>query len=236
MRVVLVTGGTRGIGRAIADAFAADGSVVAVCGRKEPEGCPHSFFAADVRDPAACAALVAKVKDRFGRLDVLVNNAGGSPPVDAAKASPRLTEKIVRLNLLAPLWLAQAAHDAMEQGVIINIASVAGLRAAPTVSAYGAAKAGLINLTKSLAVEWAPRIRVVAVTPGLVATPESKDHYPDFDAVAATVPQGRFGTPDDIARACLWLAGEHASYATGTNLVLDGGGEWPAFLRIHGNE
>ncbi len=237
MRVVLVTGGTRGIGAAIADAFAADGATVAVCGRREPEGGAHAFFPADVREPEACQALIDAVLARFGRLDVLVNNAGGSPAVDAATASPRLSEKIVRLNLLAPLWLARAAQAAMgDGGVIVNVASVAGLRAAPTVAAYGAAKAGLIHLTRSLAVEWAPRIRVVAVTPGLIATAESQDHYPDPDAVAATVPLGRFGTPDDVARACLWLASEQASYITGAHLVLDGGGEWPAFLRIRGNE
>jgi NAD(P)-dependent dehydrogenase (short-subunit alcohol dehydrogenase family) len=235
-RVVLVTGGTRGIGAAIADAFAAAGCTVAVCGRRAPEDSTHAFFACDVRDAESCAALIAQVIDRFGRLDVLVNNAGGSPPVDAATASPRLSEKIVRLNLLGPLWLAQAAHEVMDEGVIVNIASVAGLRAAPTVAAYGAAKAGLINLTKSLAVEWAPKVRVVAVTPGLVATPESKDHYPDFDAVAATVPLGRFGSPQDISAAVVWLASDAASYISGSNLVLDGGGEWPAFLRTKGNE
>ncbi len=236
MSVVLVTGGTRGIGAAIADAFAADGATVVVCGRREPAESPHAFLPCDVREAEACAALIDQVVERFGRLDVLVNNAGGSPPVDAATASPRLSEKILKLNLLAPLWLSQAAQAVMDPGVIINIASVAGMRAAPTVAAYGAAKAGLINLTKSLAVEWAPRVRVVAVTPGLVATDESREHYPDFDAVAATVPLGRFGSPTDIAQACLWLASDAASYISGANLVLDGGGEWPAFLRIRGNE
>jgi len=235
MPTVLVTGGTRGIGKAIADVFGGSGYKVAVCGRREPESCAHSFFAADVREAEQCAALIDKVKEEFGRLDILVNNAGGSPPADSATVSARFSEKIVRLNLLAPMWLAQAANALMQEqdsgGVIINIASVAALRAAPTIAAYGAAKAGLINLTKTLAVEWAPKVRVNAVTPGLIATENAGEHYPDMDVIAATVPLGRFGTPEDVAAACLWLASQSAGYVSGANIVLDGGGEWPAFLR-----
>lgn len=206
-----------------------------MCGRRAPDGCPHHFFAADVRDPEACAALIAAVAEQCGGLDVLVNNAGGSPPADSATASAKFTQKIVTLNLLAPLWLAQAAHGAMEgSGVILNIGSVSALRAAPTVAAYGAAKAGVLNLTKTLALEWAPGIRVNSVTPGLVATADSIGHYPDPDAITATIPMGRFATPQDVANACVWLASEQASYVTGADLVLDGGGDWPAFLRPRG--
>ena len=235
-KVVLVTGGTRGIGRAIADAFAADGATVAVCGRKEPGGdMPHTFFATDVRDATACEKLVGEVHQRFGRLDVLVNNAGGSPPADTSTASPRFSEKIVSLNLLAPLWLAQYANAVMQNqdggGVIVNIASVAGLRASPTVAAYGAAKAGLLNLTSTQGLEWAPKVRVVAISPGLVLTEDSAAHYPDADAMKTTIPAGRFCQPEDVAAACVWLASDASGYATGTNLVLDGGGDWPAFLR-----
>lgn len=229
-RVVLVTGGTRGIGRAIAQAFVTNGDTVVVCARKPVEDLPFPFLPVDVRDAEQCQSLIRTVIDRFGRLDVLVNNAGGSPAANSATASPRFSEAILRLNLLAPLILSQAAYAVMDGGVILNLCSVSGTRASPGTAAYGAAKAGLLNLTRSLAVEWAPRVRVVAITPGLVATPEAADHYPDRAAVAATVPLGRFGTPDDVAAACVWAASPAASYLSGASIQLDGGGEWPAFL------
>ena len=237
-RVVLVTGGSRGIGLAIANAFAAEGDRVAVCARRDPGNLPHPFFQADLREADSCQALVREVVDRFGALDILVNNAGGSPPAEAATMSPRFSEKIIRLNLLAPLWLSQAANAVMQSqdggGVIIQVASVSGLRASPGTAAYGAAKSGLLSLTRSLAVEWAPAVRVVAISPGLVATEGAEEHYGDMSAIAATVPQGRFATPSDVAEATIFLASRQASYATGANLVLDGGGEWPAFLRPRG--
>lgn len=234
-RVVLVTGGTRGIGRAIADAFAAQGATVAVAGRRDPgEACPHAFFAADVREPQACEALIEGVVARFGTLDVLVNNAGGAPPSDTATASPRFHAKIVALNLTAPLTLAQLAYRHMKArgGVIVNVASVSGRRPSPGTAAYGAAKAGLINLTRTLAVEWAPTVRVVCVTPGLIWTEQAGDFYTDgADAIADSVPMRRFGTPEEVADACVWLASDHAAYISGTDLVIDGGGELPAWLR-----
>lgn len=237
-RVVLVTGGTRGIGAAIAAAFSGQGATVAVCGRRAPAGCPHAFFSADVRDPDACAGLVAQVVARLGRLDVLVNNAGGTPVVETATAAAALSEKIVKLNLLAPLWLSQQANATMQAqdagGVIVNISSVAGMRAAPTVAAYGAAKAGLLNLTRTCALEWAPKVRVCAVSPGLVATPDAEAHYPDPEGIKATIPAGRFCRPGDVAQAVVWLASPAAAYINGENIVMDGGGDWPAFLRPRG--
>jgi NAD(P)-dependent dehydrogenase (short-subunit alcohol dehydrogenase family) len=233
--VVLVTGGTRGIGAAIAAAFAASGDTVVVCARKAVDGCPHPFVSADLREADACEGLIAHVATEYGQLDVLVNNAGGAPPSDTSTASPRFSEKIVRLNLLAPLWLSQQANAVMQQqesgGAIVQIASVAGLRPAPTVAAYGAAKAGLLNLCRTQALEWAPKVRVSAISPGFVATEDLQHFVQDLEGLVATVPAGRLVTPEDVAAACLWLASDAAAMATGTNVVLEGGGDWPAFLR-----
>jgi NAD(P)-dependent dehydrogenase (short-subunit alcohol dehydrogenase family) len=241
----MVTGGARGIGRAITEAFLAAGADVAVCGRKEPavdelptvRGRRAVFFSADVRDAEQAASVVAATMERFGRVDVLVNNAGGSPAVPAADASPRFVSQVVALNLLAPMYCAQAAYAVMRVqggGSIVNIASVSGLRPSPGTAAYGAAKAGLINLTRTLAVEWAPEVRVNCVVAGLIATDAAEDHYggaAGLAAVAATVPLGRMGTPDDVAGACLFLASPLASYVSGAALEVHGGGEGPAFLR-----
>jgi NAD(P)-dependent dehydrogenase (short-subunit alcohol dehydrogenase family) len=242
-KVVIVTGGARGIGRAIAERFLEAGAAVVVCGRTPPQspvaagGRDALFAQADVREPDAAQAIVRLAIERHGKLDVLVNNAGGSPPADAATASPRFSSAIVALNLLAPLYFAQAANAAMQEqeegGVIVNVASVSGMRASPGTAAYGAAKAGLLNLTQSLAVEWAPRVRVVAVTPGPVHTEQSHLHYGDeagIAAVHATVPLGRMAEPKDVADACLMLASPLAAYVSGANLLVHGGGERPAFL------
>jgi len=243
-KVVLVTGGTAGIGRRIAELFLDAGSDVVVCARREPdtpvssEGRTARFVAVDVRDPAATQALIDDIVDKHGALDVLINNAGGSPYVPLDKASPRFCEAIVSLNLVAPMVLSNQANAVMQGrsagGVIVHITSVSGTRASPGTAAYGAAKAGLINLARSQAVEWAPKVRVNCVTAGLVRTDKSLDHYggPEGLArVAATVPLGRMATPTDVAGAALYLASPVSAYVTGTQLVLDGGGEWPAFLR-----
>jgi len=234
-RIVLVTGGTRGIGAAIASAFAAQGDEIIVCARNAVEDCPHQFLATDLREASTCESLVADVVEQYGRLDVLVNNAGGSPPADTSSASPRFSEKIVRLNLLAPLWLSQYANAVMQTqpsgGSIVHIASVAGLRSAPTVAAYGAAKAGLLNLARTQALEWAPKVRVSSISPGFVSTDDIQHFTADLDALVATVPAGRLVSPEDVAAACVWLASREAALATGSNLVLEGGGDWPAFLR-----
>lgn len=238
-RVVLVTGGAKGIGRVIVDRFVEAGATVATCGRNDPEDARSdaAFVVCDVRDPEQVDAMVSQITERHGRLDVAVNNAGGSPSADAASASPRFSEAIVRLNLLAPLHVAQAANRVMQEqdggGSIVNIASVSGIRPSPTTAAYGAAKAGLLNLTQTLAVEWAPKVRVNAVTAGLIRTEQAHLHYGDeagVQRVGATVPLGRMGEPDDIASACLYLASPFASYVSGANLVVHGGGEWPGYL------
>lgn len=247
-KAVVVTGGMRGIGRAIVESFLGCGADVMASGRREivderlpaaPNGSGRRAvgWAGDLREPDEAWALVDAAVARFGRLDVLVNNAGGSPKVDAADASPRFTSSVVALNLMAPLQCATAANDVMQGqasgGAIVNLSSVSGLRPSPGTAAYGAAKAGLVSLTQSLAVEWAPRVRVNAVSAGMVATEASIDHYggqEGLDAVAATVPLGRLADPAEIAACCLFLASPFASYVTGANLVAHGGGERPGFL------
>ena len=240
---VLVTGGTRGIGAGIAREFLRSGARVLVCGRSEPAALPSaagrtaSFTQADIRDPEQAAGTVKKAMDLFRRLDVVVSNAGGSPYADAATASPRFHAKVIELNLIAPLHIAQAANAVMQEqggGSIIVVGSVSGSRPSPGTAAYGAAKAGLHHLVTSLAVEWAPKVRLNTVVPGFVATESAASHYGDaagVAAVAATVPLGRMATPDDVADACLFLASPRAAYVTGTSLTLHGGGESPAFLR-----
>jgi NAD(P)-dependent dehydrogenase (short-subunit alcohol dehydrogenase family) len=242
-KVVLVTGGSRGVGRGIAERFLEAGAEVVICGRSEPASLPAAggrravFVPADVREIEQVDALVAKTLERFGRLDVLVANAGGAPAVDAATVSPRFHEKIIQLNLVAPLHCAQRANAAMqgqpEGGVIVFITSVSGMRPSPGTAAYGAAKAGLISLAQSLAVEWAPKVRVVAAAAGMVRTEQSHLHYGDeagIAAVGATVPLGRIADPSDVGDACLYLASPLARYVSGTTLLLHGGGEKPAFL------
>ncbi|GLW35105.1 SDR family oxidoreductase [Actinoplanes regularis] len=226
-RCVVVTGGTRGIGAAIASAFLAAGAKVLVCGRGSYAG-PADFVRADVRDPEQAAALVAAARERLGRLDVLVNNAGGAPAVPAATASPRLHAKIIELNLIAPLHVSQAANAVMREqpdgGVILMVGSVSGTRPSPGGAAYGAAKAGLHHLATSLAAEWAPAVRVNSVVPGPVAG------FLDAEAVARTVPMGRPATPEEVAGVCLLLASPLASYVTGAAVAVHGGGEWPGYL------
>jgi len=242
-RAVIVTGGGRGIGRAIAARFLSAGADVVICGRNPPAEVPEAggkaalFVAADVRDADAIDRVVTFTLDRFGRLDVLVNNAGGSPEAAAATASPRFSAAVIALNLTAPLVFSQRANAVMqgqaEGGAIVNVASVSGTRPSPGAAAYGAAKAGLLSLTQSLAVEWAPRVRVNAVTAGLIRTADAHLHYGDergVAAVAATVPLGRLGEPEDVAEACLFLASPLSRYISGASLLVHGGGERPAFL------
>ena len=242
-KVVLVTGGCRGVGRGITTRFLEVGAQVVICDFKEVDVLPAAgdreavFTLADVREVDQIHRVVNFTTERFGRLDVLVNNAGGAPPAEAATASPRFSESIIRLNLVAPLNFSQCANTVMQGqedgGVIINIASVSAIRPSPGTAAYGAAKAGLLNLTQSLAVEWAPKVRVNAVVAGLIRTEQAHLHYGDeagIAAVAATVPLGRMGDPRDVGDVCLFLASPLSSYVSGTGVLMHGGGEKPAFL------
>ena len=237
--VVLVTGGVRGVGAGISRVFGAAGATVVACARHEPEQplADAEFYECDVRDDEQVHRMIATIVERHGGLDVLVNNAGGAPRSDAATASPRLHAKIVELNLLAPFLVAQAANAVMQQqdggGSIVMVSSVSGHRPSPGTAAYGAAKAGLDNLVTTLAVEWAPKVRVNSVVAGMVRTEQAHLHYGDEAAIAAvgaTVPLGRLAEPEEIGRCAAFLASPLASYVSGARLEAHGGGEAPAFL------
>ena len=241
--IALVTGGARGVGAGITRTLLRAGAQVVICGRTAPqspvevEGRVAEFVTCDVRDAEAVTGLVDDIVARHGRLDLLANNAGGAPYALAADASPRFHSKIVELNLLAPLQLSQAANAVMQRqdggGSIVMISSVSGHRASPGTAAYGAAKAGLDSLTASLAVEWAPKVRVNSVVAGMVRTEQAHLHYGDeagIAAVGATVPLGRLADPEEIGACVAFLASSLASYVTGATLLAHGGGERPAFL------
>jgi NAD(P)-dependent dehydrogenase (short-subunit alcohol dehydrogenase family) len=237
-QVVVVTGGSRGVGAGLVAAFVAAGAHVVTCARHAATVPGAAFVVADVRQPEQANLVIDTAVEQFGRLDVLVNNAGGSPPRMAVDLSPRFIEAILSLNLTAAIYCSQAAQRVMAAqergGSIVNITSVSAIRPSPGASIYGAAKAGLISLTATLAVEWAPKVRINCLTAGLLETDAGDAHYggpQGLARVAATVPLGRMGTPADVAQACLFLAGEGSAYVSGSNLIMHGAGEWPAYLR-----
>ncbi|MFJ4683406.1 SDR family oxidoreductase [Streptomyces sp. NPDC091377] len=232
-RLAVVTGGTRGVGSGIARALAQAGAHVVVCARRPPETpLPGTEFAPlDLRDPHAVRDFFAALP----RLDVLVNNAGGTPHRRLTDADATRHAKVVELNLTAPLTASLAAYEHLRHrgGAIVMIGSVSGTRPSPGTAAYGAAKAGLESLARSMAVEWAPDIRVNTLVVGMVRTELAHLHYggPDgVDAVARTVPLGRLAEPADIGAAAVFLASDAAAYITGASLLVHGGGERPAFL------
>ncbi|MGR4883501.1 SDR family oxidoreductase [Streptomyces sp. LARHCF249] len=240
-RVVVVTGGTRGVGAGIARSFLAAGAEVVVCARRPPEepvsadGRTASFTAVDLREPAAVQDFFAAVARRYGRLDCLVNNAGGTPYRLLGEGGAQRHARVLELNLLAPMTASLAAHPWLREarGSVVMIGSVSGTRPSPGTAAYGAAKAGLENLARSMAVEWAPEVRVNSLVLGMVRTELSHLHYGDeagIAAVGATVPLGRLAEPSDVGDAAVFLASGRAGYVSGASLLVHGGGERPAFL------
>jgi NAD(P)-dependent dehydrogenase (short-subunit alcohol dehydrogenase family) len=236
-KVVLVTGGVRGVGAGISAVFAQQGARVVTCARRPVDGLPYEFHGCDVRDDDAVKALIDAIVAEHGRIDVVVNNAGGSPFALAADASANFSRKIIELNLLSTLLVSTHANAVMQTqvtgGVIVNITSVSGHRPSPGTAAYSAAKAGVDNLTTTLAVEWAPKVRVNSVVVGMVETEQSELFYGDAEsvaAVAATVPLGRLATPADIGWSTAFLASDLASYVSGASLEVHGGGEPPVYL------
>jgi meso-butanediol dehydrogenase/(S,S)-butanediol dehydrogenase/diacetyl reductase len=236
-RVVIVTGGASGIGAATVSAFAAEGARVVVADidrERGPQAAAHAgatFEAVDVSDPAAVHALVERTVATFRRVDVLVSNAFATSlgaierlALDAwaRTLDVTLTAAFTGLKAVVPVMRAQGG------GAVVNVASISGLGGDRGLVAYNAAKAGVINLTRTAALELATAsIRVNAVCPGLIATPalaRALGGAPEREERArAAVPVGRFGRRDEIARAILFLASDDASYITGTTLVVDGG-------------
>lgn len=239
-RVALVTGASRGIGAAIAERLAAEGAAVAVnyagradaagavVARIEAAGGSAKAFQADVSDPAACTSLVADVFATFGRLDVLVNNAGITRDGLVVRMSDDDWSSVIDTNLSGAFYATRAASKIMmkaRSGSIVTIASVVGLVGNAGQVNYAAAKAGLVGMTKSVARELASRgVRANAIAPGFIAT-EMTDALPEAarSAAASAIAMWRFGTPEDIAAAVAFLASDEASYITGQVLAVDGG-------------
>jgi NAD(P)-dependent dehydrogenase (short-subunit alcohol dehydrogenase family) len=234
-KVALVTGASKGIGRAIAAGMSAAGAKVMLSSRKqdqleaaaaEMEG-ETAVYAANAGDLDAAAACVAATIERFGRLDILVNNAATNPYYGATLGvDPARYDKTFQVNLRGPLFWCQAAHEqafAAEPGVIVNIASVGGLRAEGGLGVYNLTKAAMIHLTRQLAGEIGPT-RVVGIAPGLVQTDFAAYLVDNFgDALAARMPLRRLGDPEDIANLAVFLASDKASWITGETYVIDGG-------------
>jgi NAD(P)-dependent dehydrogenase (short-subunit alcohol dehydrogenase family) len=236
-KTALVTGASRGIGAAIAASYVDAGANVVLSSRK-PEALEEvaatlpservMTFAANAGEPEQAAACVDATVERFGTVDILVNNAATNPymgpsiDIDLGRY-----DKTFQVNLRGPLVWTQAAWQAAMRdrgGVVINVASIGGIRGEAGIGIYNTTKAGLIHLTETLAADLAPGVRVNALAPGLVKTYFARALWePNEGAVAATVPLHRLGEPEDIAHAALFLASDFASWITGHTLVVDGG-------------
>jgi len=236
-RVALVTGGTRGIGRAIAGRLLDDGLAVCITARKAEGlaeaaatlGHPQNLLTVAGRsdDPDHRRAAADAVVDRFGRFDVLVNNAGINPVFGSLMdLEQRSADKIMSVNLHAALGWAREMRRVSpgEQGAIVNISSYATVRPSPGLGMYGASKAALIHLTKQLALELAPEVRVNCVIPALIATEFAGRLFEGRrDEIEAGYPLGRLGSPEDVASAVAFLSSAESAWITGESLLIDGG-------------
>ncbi len=241
-KVAIVTGGNVGIGVNIAATLLKEGCSVVTCSRRDYDSPPAAegldgvegriiHMTCDVREPEQIEAVVKRAADEFGSVDILVNNAGGSPGADTSTASPRFFASIIAINLTGVMVFSQKANEIMQKqedgGVIVNIASVAGLGAAPFMAAYGAAKAGVINVTKTNAAEWGPKVRVNCIAPGLIWTDAASFLAPTEEAraaVSASIPLRRIGDVQEISDVVHFLAAPASRYISGETIVVDGGG------------
>ena len=242
---VVVTGGTKGIGIEITKSFLKQNAKVFVLARQKPKriiqakGNKAVFVECDIRNIDSLDDAVIQIKGLSKSIDVLINNAGGAPMANALNASNKFHEAIIDLNLSAPLNVSQRfAKIMMKQKTvsnIINISSVTATRPTPGSAAYGAAKGGLVNLTKTLAVEWAPKIKVNSIIVGYIETENSILHYgskKEINKVAKTIPMKRMGKPEDIANACIFFSSNLADWISGAALEVHGGGEKPSYLDV----
>jgi NAD(P)-dependent dehydrogenase (short-subunit alcohol dehydrogenase family) len=254
-RCAVITGAAQGIGRKTAEMFGEAGYCLALIDLRMPEATLESLralgaeafaHAGDISDEPTVDAFAQAASDRFGAVDVLVNNAGIALISPAELTSIAAYRRVLEVNLVAPFLLSKAIGARMlaaRRGNIVNVASVAGLVGVADRAAYNASKHGLIGLTRTLAAEWGGRgIRVNAVCPGWVKTEmdvasQSQGHYSDSD-ITGRVPMGRFATPEDIANAILFLADETKSgFINGAALTVDGGwtadGGWESLRLQH---
>lgn len=263
-KVAIVTGTSRGVGVGISRQLLLAGATVVGCSRSELPGLPAAVgiegaerrsaqWVCDQGDPRSIDAFVSRVVDTYGRIDVLVNNAGGTVPTPHAEAVPELVQKIqgaprgedelertllfhsyaIQMNLVSPLWFAIRCFRQMKlqdgTASIINISSGAGHPAgSPTLVSYGAAKSGLNHLTRSLAQEWGPKARVNCLALGPTMTDNFRSFVlpkddPEGAEYFGNIPLGRAGEPDEVGRTVVFLCGGGADYINGTTIEIDGG-------------
>ncbi|MDA9130474.1 SDR family oxidoreductase [Gammaproteobacteria bacterium] len=244
-KTVVITGGSKGIGLEITKTFLKHQANVIILARNKPKrkiqskGNAGYFIECDIRNTESIDSAIKDIASKYKSIDVLINNAGGAPMTDSLTASPKFHEAIIDLNLTAPLNLSQKIAKKMinQKTVsnIINISSVTATRPTPGSAAYGAAKGALVNLTKTLAVEWAPKIKVNSIIVGYIETENSILHYgskSEIKKVAKTIPLKRMGQPQDVANACVFFSSDLAEWVTGSALEVHGGGESPAYLDV----